>query len=295
MANPVPLPVRDDMVTASELVRQFGTWRERAARSPVYILHRGRPRLVLASVAVMDALCEPHNDGSSGDRERLAALLAASPDLIVIADQRLSIIATSRPVRARLGDLAAPGAPLAGLVPPNLAPFLTQTAERVALSARAEAIELPLAGAPNRLLALAIEPHPDGIALFARDLGDAEAVTQAAEDRAAIDRAMMSSGRAAFARVNLRGYLEGPHPVLAALTGIAAETIATVRLVTLFAVQSRVALGGALEAVIAQATPQCLSADLLMNRAEPRSVTVALAPLHRGAAIQGVKALILAT
>jgi PAS domain-containing protein len=293
MTDLAPFPVRDDMVTASELVRQFGTWRERAAQSPVYILHRGRPRLVLASVAVMDALCEPHDESRHGDRERLTALLAASPDLIVIADHRLSIVSSSRPVRARMGDLAAPGAPLAGLVPPNLAPFLVQAAERVALSARAEAIELPLAGAPQRLLALAIEPHPDGIVVFARDLGDAEAVTEAAEDRAAIDRAMTSSGRAAFARVNLRGYIEGPHPVLAALTGIAAETIAAVRLVTLFAVESRVALGDAVEAVIAQGAPQCLSAELLMNRGEPRPVTVALAPLHRGAAIQGVKALII--
>jgi PAS domain-containing protein len=293
MLDPVTHPIRDDMVTASELVRQFGTWRERAARAPVYILHRGRPRLVLASVSVMDALCEPHEDTRSGDRDRLAAVLAASPDLIVIADQRLSIIATSRPVRARMGDIASPGAPLSGLVPPSLAPLLVQTAERVALSARAEAVELPLASAPGRLLALAIEPHPDGIVLFARDLGDTEAVTQAIEDRAAIERAMMISGRAAIARVNLRGYLEGPHPALAALTGIAVETIATVRLVTLFAAQSRVALGDALEAVIAQAAPQCLSTELLMNRAEPRTATVALAPLHRGAAIQGAKALIL--
>jgi PAS domain-containing protein len=242
----------------------------------------------------MDALCEPHDDSSASDRERLAALLAASPDLIVIANRQLSIIAASRPVRARLGDAAALGASLAGLVPPNLAPFLMQTAERVAASARAEAIELPLAGAPNRLLALAIEPHPDGIVLFARDLGDAEAVNQALEDRAAIDRTMVASGRAAFARVNLRGYLEGSHPALAALTGIAADTIASVRLVTLFTVQSRVGLGNALEAVIAEAAPHCLSADLLMNRADPRAVTVTLAPLRRGAAIHGVQALILA-
>ena len=54
------------MVTASDLVRHFGTWRERALRAPVYILHRGRPRLILASVELIEMLCRPQ-EASDGD------------------------------------------------------------------------------------------------------------------------------------------------------------------------------------------------------------------------------------
>lgn len=287
-------PSRDDMVTASDLVRQFGTWRERAARSPVYVLHRGRPRLVLASVAVMDALCQPLGD-VGGDTKRLTALLDGSPEMIVVADRNLLITAASRPVRGRFGDAAAPGAPITGLVPAHVAAFLAQTAMRVAESAQAETVELPLLGAHDRLVALAIEPHPDGIALFGRDIGDAEALRRADDDLHALDEAFVAARDAATARVNLRGYLDGAHPALAMLTGIPAETLAAVRLVTLFSVQSRVALGDAIEAVAMDGNARSLSAQLLINRGEPRTVQVALAPRRRGPAIDGVTILILAT
>ena len=287
-------PNRDDMVTASDLVRQFGTWRERAARSPVYVLHRGRPRLVLASVAVMDALCQPLGD-AGGDGKRLTALLDGSPEMIVVADRNLLITAASRPVRGRFGDAALAGAPVTGLVPPHVAGFLAQTAIRVAESAQAETVELPLLGAPDRLVALAIEPHPDGIALFGRDIGDAEALRRADNDLHALDEAFVASRDAAIARVNLRGYLDGPHPALATLTGVPAETLAAVRLVTLFSVQSRVALGDAIEEVALHGGSRSLAAQLLINPGEPRTVSVALAPRRRGPAIEGVTALIIAT
>lgn len=288
-----PALLRDDMVTASDLVRQFGTWRERAARAPVYVLHRGRPRLVLASVAVMDALCRPL-DESAGDTRRVTALLDAAPEAIVIADPALAIIAASRSLRARFGEAAAPGAPLAGLVAPQIGPFLAQAARRVVESAQAETIELPFAHAPDRPVLLAIEPHPDGVALFGRDLGDLDALRRAENDRAAVEQALSGSGCAATARVNLRGYLDGPHPALAALTGIPEDTLGIVRLVTLFSVKSRVVLGDAIEAVAADGTTRAVTAQLLINRGDTREVTVAIAPRRRGAAIDGVVALVVA-
>ena len=64
---------------------------------------------------------------------------------------------------------------------------------------------------------------------------------------------------------------------------------------TLFAVQSRVALGDAIEAVSSDGDARAIVADLLINRGDPRAVTVALAPRRRGPAIEGVVALIVAT
>lgn len=68
---------RDDMTTASDLVRRFGVWSARAADAPVYILHRGRPRLVLASVELIDMLCRPR-ESVSDDRASLDETFALS-------------------------------------------------------------------------------------------------------------------------------------------------------------------------------------------------------------------------
>ena len=99
---------------------------------------------------------------------RLAALLEGSPDMIVIVDRALGIVAASRSVRARFGGDAARGSPATGLVATDGAAALAAAVRRVAAGALAEAIDLPLAGEPGHRVSLAIEPHPDGVALFGR-------------------------------------------------------------------------------------------------------------------------------
>jgi hypothetical protein len=67
-----PAPGRDAPrlhVTASTLVRHFGEWQERAARAPVYVLHHGRPRLILVGVELAATL------GYGGRSDQPAAAL----------------------------------------------------------------------------------------------------------------------------------------------------------------------------------------------------------------------------
>jgi len=179
MDAPPPPTDRDDMTTASDLVRRFGMWSERATREPVYILHRGRPRLVLASVELMEMLCRP--------RER------------------------------------------------------------------------------------------EG------------------EDRASLDETFAVSRGAAVARIDRHGFLDGPHTSLAALTGIGTSMLSSLRFVTLFSIQSRGAVADLIAAVGGDGEPRSGTARLLTDAGEPRQVTVAFAPRRRGAAIEGVVALILTT
>jgi len=287
--------VRHDMVTASDLVRQFGTWRERAARAPVYVLHRGHPRLVLASMAVMDALCAPHEAHSADQTQRVTALLDGSPEMIVLADRSLSITAASRSARARFVEAAAAGAALESLAPPPLAPLLAAAAARVVQSAQAEAIDLPLAHDPTQPMALWIEPYPDGVAVFGRLAGDTEALAAARIEQAALSEAMAMAGNCATARINARGYLDGPHPILSKLTGVSDQALGAVRFVSLFAVQSRVALGDAVEAVMTDAAPRRVTADLLVNRSDTRPAIISLTALGRTGAATGALALLILT
>jgi len=69
---------RDDMTTASDLVRRFGLWSDRATREPVYVLHRGRPRLILASVELIEMLCRPAVPSDEEDRASLDETFALS-------------------------------------------------------------------------------------------------------------------------------------------------------------------------------------------------------------------------
>ena len=279
---------RDDMVTASDLVRQFGPWSERALRAPVYILHRGRPRLILASVELVDMLCRPLESGIGQDR-RLAALLDGSPDMIVIVDRDLSVVAASRSVRARLGGGEIRGALATGLVAPDGAPLLADAIRRVAATALAEAIELPLAGEPGGRVSLAIEPHPDGVALFGRDTGGATN-----DDRASLDETFVLSRGAAVARVDRYGFFDGPHTALAALTGIGVTMLSSLRMVSLFTIETRAAMIDMIAAVEADGTPRTGSARLLIDSEDPRAVRVSFAPRRGKTGIDGVVALILA-
>lgn len=290
MHAPPTLPYdRDDMVTASDLVRRFGRWRERALTAPVYIVHRGRPRLILASVDLIDMLARPRHDVVA-EGQRVAALLDGSPGMIVIVDRGLAIVAASRSVRARFSDHAAPGAPVAGLVVVEDAAPLTAAIQRVAMSTLAETIELALAGDPHRRVMLAVEPHPDGVALFGRaDAADP------ADDRASLDETFALSRGAAVARIDRYGFLDGPHTALAALTGIGAAMLSSLRFVSLFSIQSRGVVADLIAAVEADGEPRSGASRLLIESGDPRPVTVVFAPRRRGAAIDGVVVLILAT
>jgi PAS domain-containing protein len=288
-ARATPTPDHQDMVTASDLVRRFGHWGERALATPVYVLHRGRPRLVLASVELIDALCRPYGAADADDARRVAALLDGSPGMIVVVDRAQSIAAASRSVRARFGDLAMPGAPAGELVEPDNADALAQAIARVTGSALAETIDVALAGNPGRRIALAIEPHPDGVVLFGRAGG-----TDPAEDRASLDETFALSRGAAVARIDRYGFLDGPHTALAALTGIGVSMLSSLRFVSLFSIQSRAGVADLIAAVGEDGEPRSGTARLLTDAGDPRQVTVAFAPRRRGAGIDGVVALILA-
>ena len=276
-------------VTASALVRQFGLWQERAARAPVYILNRGRARLALTSVELMEALCGPGRaDSDSG-----AALLEAIGDIVVIVDDALAITAMSTAARRYFGIEEAAHLALDRLVPGPITDFLVETTQRVIARGVAETVECASSRRPGRRLAITVQPWGAGAALFARDVTVEEELKDAAGHVRALDQALAAVEDAAAARINLRGYLETPTPSLAALTGVPIETLASVRFVTLLEVGSRVAVAEAIEAVIADGQPRGVSAMMPVNRSGSRPIRIGLSLMRRGVAPDGVAAILI--
>lgn len=296
MSTRPPLPA-DQLVTSSALVRHFGLWQERAARAPVYVLHRGRPRLVLTSIETMEALCAPHaaDDGAPPGIDT-TALLDTVSDIVLIADKNGSILASSRVARVHFGTLAQTGAPLLGIAAAAARPFLADAIRRAMALGVGDRLEIPSAAREARMLSLAIEPLRHGVVLFAQDGTSASELIDALATEHALAAAMQAATGIAAATINQRGYVTAPAPILSALTGLTPEALALIRFVALVEIGARrVALGEAIERTLAGETPPPLTATLLVNRADPLPVRIGLAPLRRAGTIEGAAAIIVAT
>jgi len=285
-----PAPPHHQIVTSSELVRHFGYWQDRAARTPVYVLHRGRPRLVLTSVEIMDALCAPHfaDQGCGPD---LAAVLDRIEDRVLIANDRQQVIAASDTARRYFGPAVEPGHMLTRIVAEEQAVQLAAALDRVARTGIPVALDIAPRALPARDMTLLVHPWPGGLMLIARD---ATATSEAAE-RVAFDEALAANAEIAPARINLRGRLEAGHPVLAAWCDLGVDALASMPFASLFEPQSQGTVHDAVERVTRSEQPLQINALLLANRPAPYAVRIGLAPRRDGVSVCGVAAVLAPT
>lgn len=292
MNAPARSPRQDQVVTASRLVREFGIWQERAVRAPVYVLHRGRPRLVLTSVDIMDALCAPHASMDDGAEAEPLAMLDQVGDILIVADREGFISAVSRGAREQFGAAAAIGLSLDRIAPDAARPVLTATIHRVTATGVADQIDVPSVRHPTRRFAAELTPYADGLLLRARDLTLATELRQANAEEASLRAAVGAVEGVAVARINLRGHVEAPDEAFAGLIGLPAPSLDGVRFVSLIETARRPIVGEAIERVIGEGATTSTAASLLLNTGAPRSIRIGLAPRRVGLTIAGVTALI---
>lgn len=288
MTPPLPRPLNSaNVVTASDLVRHFGIWQDRASREPVYVLHRGRPRFVLTSVEIMQALCAPHQAAAGGPNAGIGALLDITRDIVLLVDRDLMLIATSSAARSYFGERAHSEAPLAALAPTVAMLLLCEAVRRVIASGLIETIDIaaPFAG---RTLNVVIHPCDTGAIVLAHDITVVDDLASVRAQASAEIQAMIATGLTATSRLSLRGYVETPVFALASLAGIEPQALAGVRFVTLIESSSRTAVGKAIEASIEEQTPQITDTLLLVAGAKPRAVRLGFSPIKRGSIVEAV-------
>jgi len=284
---PDPAIASNHIVTASDLVRRFGYWQDRAARTPVYVMHRGRPRLVLTSVEIMDALCAPHATGQDGCSPDLAAALARVEDRVVVANATGRIVAASATARTAFGALAENGRALTGLVADAAQPHFAALIDRAARTGVPVTAILPAGPDARHPLSLLIDTWAGGLILIVRDAGDERAERDALA-------AIAVTGNAAAARIDTRGVLEAISPALAGLCGRPVETLAGIAFAALFDGSSQQAIRDALDSVFVSGSAAQIDALLLAGRSAARTVRVGFAPRRIGAAVNGITALLVA-
>jgi len=283
---PDPAIVPNHIVTASDLVRRFGYWQDRAARTPVYVMHRGRPRLVLTSVEIMDALCAPHAAGKTGCSPDLAAVLARVEDRVVVADAGRRIVAASVTARTAFGALAERGRALTALVADAAQPQFAAMIDRASRTGVPLTAILPAGLNAAHPLNLLIDTWAGGLIVVVRDAANERA------DGDALAAAIAATGNTAAARIDTRGILEAASPALAGLRGQPAETLAGIPFAALFDRSSQQAIRDALDSVFVSGSAVQVDALLLAGRSAVRTVRVGFAPRRIGAAVNGITALL---
>jgi len=281
----------DQQVTASDLVRHFGLWQDRATRAPIYIHHRGRLRLVLLSLELMDSLCAPHVGHGLADSGLLAPVIDAIEDVVVLFGADARVTHANAAARVKLGDSAQPTRH-ARMLSQASGIFLEDAVARVLDSGTAETLDFIPDRFPHRRLHARIDPLPDGCVLVAHDATAHEQARLRAAELRALERAIEVSNVAARARVNSRGYLIGPDAALARMTGTTVDQLATARFLTLIAVGDRARVGDMIEYVSANSASVGTRANLLVHGATALPVALGLAPVERGGRVEEVSILL---
>lgn len=281
----------DQQVTASDLVRHFGIWQDRAARAPVYIHHRGRLRLVLLSLELMDTLCAPHAGDAATAAGLVAPVLDTIEEAVVLFDDEGRVVHTNAAARVRLGD-GARSVRRARALSQASGIFLEDAVARVLGSGTGETLDLVPDRFPHRRLHARIDPLPEGCLLLARDATAQEEARLRAAELRALERAIEVSNAASRARVNPRGYLIDPDAALARMTGTTIEQLATARFLTLIAVGDRARVGDMIEYVSANSAAVGTRANLLVHGATASPVALGLAPVERAGRVEEVSILL---
>lgn len=283
-------PAAEDCVSASDLVRRFGEWQERALTTPVFVMRRGRPALVLTSFDLMRRLCTPDEREPLSERP---IYLDSLREPVMWIDEAGRIRDINRAARLAFAGSDRPiGAGLADILPGGIAAFLHDIARRAIRTGTVEHSEIAV---ERRHYTMTVLPARDHAILIADDISDDAALAIERAKANAVAAAIESHPAVATVHLNLRGYIDGSAGSLARLCGIDPSTLGAIRFVTLIDIASRVAVGEAIEAVFDTRKPCILNAILPRSRTDPLAISIALAPRLIGNECQGASALIVDT
>lgn len=278
------------IVTASALVRNFGAWQDRAMTSPVYILKRGRARLVMLATDLIEQLGAAARPADDWADER-QPLLDAMREVVILLDPERTVRFANN---AAVGCFSADGVgqPIERMLPPGIDGFLVDVIGRVQRSGLREHVEVTLDEAGTRQLSIAIVPLAQGVGLIGHDVSVLHELATANAALAAVDSSLAVLDNVAKVRINLRGYLVRPTRSFAQMTGLSVEALSSIRFVNAIDIASRVATADAIEQVIASRKPMRVEASLMVNGAPSRPVSIGISPLVAGPSIEGVQAIL---
>jgi hypothetical protein len=273
-------------VTASTLVRHFGEWQERAARAPVYVLHHGRPRLVLLGMELMESLATAPTPRAV---DSVGPILDALELPLMLVDRRGQITHDNAASRARFGSFVAAHADVTALSRRD-GESLAAAVRRVLDGASRERVSIVSDRLPGRVLSVTIEPLPEGCLLRVDDETATFEAGAASATRDAIIGAIEATDQAVIVRVSLRGYVVDPGPALATLLQQPPAGLGGAKFLALVAPADQPSVSDSLERASEGETGKTASAGLMTGNGEALASTLCFWPIRVNGRVEEVVA-----
>ena len=280
-------------VSVAELRRNFAYWQEKAAQSPVLVVWRGQPRLVLASAAAFL--------GRVGAERPPAPVTYGSGEELVVDHTNQGFVSIGRdweilavnPVFEEMVGL--PASQLVGrrwldVFAALTDSFLAAQYRHVMWTGQAMQFEFDSEHSPGRRYAAHVFPHANGIAALFSNRTPEHRMRQALEEYGSLEQSFALVPHAAYLHINLRGYVEGASTQFEALTGFSISSQRRLQFSELVRLRDRRRLAESLEDVLNGGAPRRHSTSLLKSDGGMVPVDLAFSTLRRGQVVDGAMA-----
>lgn len=235
-------------VTATQLVRDFPEVRRLAEKGPVRVTSHGRTDVVILSPAQYAALSAERDKDHSRVDWKLSLVLDSIDTHVLILDEEMRIQRLNRYFST---DYATPpeyliGRSISTLVEKPSDQFIVQRLGEVLRSGQPEVLVVPAPHREGRIMRVSMKPWPGGVAMFAEDITEREAIRDKKIADDAIDGALDALGGLGTANVQSNGMILSSSLALAHMVGSPANSLTGARLQNLFDPACRALIGEAL-------------------------------------------------
>ena len=293
------MPDSRQVVSAAEIIRNFGFWQQQALARPLTITHHGRARVMLLSTEEYDRLkgqSAPEGDGTPvNDAEiKLATILENMAEGFILYDKDLRLIEMNRVAEAYFGVsrehmLGKTVAEALGR-PGNI--IADEILRRVLRTGEIESYETTSAIFPGRKIMARAFPYRDGVASLSVNITEREQLRAAAAEWLAGQTALAQLNQIALVKLDPRGRMTSVDEHFERLTGFSGPDLAEVRLFDIVENADRRRLQNGFEAVISNRVPAAAAVRILGKSGDVRPVTLAMAPLTQDFTALGVLVLV---
>lgn len=226
----------EQLVAATEIVRNFSAWQERCTHRPIYILHHGRPRSVLLSLDLYGRLLASQGPQSASERQlrvQMDLLLAHMGTMFAQADRELRIVRVNRAAAAFLGCNPR------SFEKREIAELFGDAMVKAAREALIEGHCVGTTIHDGRHLTFQIIAFPPALGLFWSDVTEAQVAVLLTSERETAETLLSMMTGCAIGEVSPDGLLRSAHPSLIRLLRMRASLLARTPFCDLFEDGSR--------------------------------------------------------
>ncbi len=284
------MPSKIEVVTAAEIIRNFGYWQQQALVRPITITHHGRARVLLVAVEEYERLRGGHEHvqaldegGALKSSVQLRAILENMAEGYILFDSTLKVVSINKVAAAFYGvdHETALGEGASSLSLGESTSFVTQWVRRVQRTGEIASFDVVSSGAVGRFLSVRAFPILDHVAVLFVNISEQERLQEESAEWAACRAAMTLHSGVSLAKLDARGRIASADEPFQRLTGFTAAELERVKLFDIVAPTSRKRLQTMFDDVVTQRRAAEISVEIMSKTGPERMMHLSFAPLSR--------------